>query len=57
MIVNVEVKNLPEEVNRAYLVVRVVDAELWYYGAYYEKTLANKVAIEIGNGLVLEVNK
>ena len=40
-----------------YLVVRRDnDSALWYYGLYDFEETAREVAIEIGNGLVLESN-
>lgn len=40
-----------------YLVARRDDttAALWYYGFYEDKDRANQAAVEIGNGVVLEV--
>lgn len=42
-----------------YLVVRRDDttAALWYYGFYEDKERAERAAVEINNGLVLEVVK
>jgi len=42
---------------QGYLVVRrdEITARLWYYGFYTDKDRANRAALEIGNGLILEV--
>ena len=59
MIVNAEIKNVAEyaQGKDGFIVVRRDDhdASLWFYGVYESKELARNVAIEIGNGLVLEV--
>lgn len=39
---------------RKYIVARCAEAELWFYGAWDDKQKAIDVAIEIGNGVVLE---
>lgn len=50
------VNNMPDtRLNHGHLVVRVVDGELWYYGLYERKDRADKAAVEIGNGIVVEV--
>lgn len=52
------VKNCPVGVIRSgatVMVTRVVDSELWYYGMYATWERAEKVARELGNGVVLEV--
>ncbi len=50
------VNNMPSpKVDHGYLVARVVDGELWYYGLYDLKDRADKAAAEIGNGIVVEV--
>ena len=51
----VEVKNLPKRDSfEAYIVARVCENELWYYGTYAEASRAEYVANEIGNGIVLQ---
>lgn len=39
----------------AFMVARIVDSELWYYGMYETFERAKSVAKELENGLVLEV--
>ena len=47
----VKVNNLEEYAfNHNYIVVRLVNGEFWFYGAYDTEERANEVAIEIGNG-------
>lgn len=47
--------NQPTE--HGYLVVRrdEITAQLWYYGFYTDKDRADKAALEIRNGIVMEV--
>lgn len=57
--VNTFVKNCPVNVIRSeetVMVARLVDSELWYYGLYATWERAKKVAKELGNGVVLEVD-
>lgn len=50
------VNNLPGgRIENGFLVCRVVDGELWYYGLYDLKDRADKAVAEIGNGIVVEV--
>ena len=50
------VNNMPSNrIKDGFLVCRVVDGELWYYGLYDLKDRADKAAAEIGNGIVVEV--
>ena len=50
------INNMPDIMfKHGYLVARVVDGELWYYGLYERKDRADKAAAEIGNGIVVEV--
>lgn len=52
----VSVKNLPDKpLGTGYLVVRVCNLMLWYYGFYDSFERALIVADEIGNGIVLGV--
>lgn len=39
-----------------FIVARLVDSELWYYGMYATWERAAEVAKELGNGVVLEVD-
>ena len=51
----VKVNNLPEVEEIGFMVVRQDDGELWYYGTFDTEERAKEVAIEIGNGLYIEV--
>lgn len=52
--VKVCVKNCPDkELKTGYLVARLVDAVLWYYGIYETMDRAAEVAVELGNGVIL----
>ena len=52
----VAVKNLPDKpLGTGYLVVRVYDLMLWYYGFFDSYERALMVADEIGNGIVFGV--
>ena len=55
-----DINNVPEYVSdgteKGLMVVRLVDASLWYYGIFEDFKQATDVAEIIGNGLVLEVN-
>lgn len=52
--VKVCVMNCPDKPLRTgYLVARVSDAVLWYYGTYDTADRAAEVAVELGNGVVL----
>lgn len=51
----VEILNKPEYADEYdYIVARLYEAELWFYGAYETKERAEKVALEI-DGLVCKV--
>ena len=53
---NVEIFNTPSyELKGGWTVARNCDAELWYYGCYDTEERAKEVAMELGNGVVLEV--
>lgn len=54
MNLKVELNNAPEKIKERYVVGRYVDCELWYFGAWDNVEIAKEVAIEIGNGIVLE---
>lgn len=46
--------NAPKQITHgAYMVVRNIDAELWYYGEYEDEEKAIEVARKLDNGLVL----
>ena len=56
--VKVAVNNCPDkDFGIGYMVVRVVESVLWYYGFYDNIDRAAEAAVEIGNGLVLGVYK
>lgn len=49
-----EIQNVPEYAkNHKYIIVRQLDNDYWFYGAYDEVEQAQKIAQEI-NGLVKE---
>ena len=51
-----EIKNTPtDRFIHGFMVVRVVDCEMWYYGVYGGRKKAMQAAKEIGNGVVFEV--
>ena len=55
-----EVNNVPHPITEpGYLVVRRDEhnASLWYYGFYNKIEQAYEAAVEIGNGIVLEVSE
>ncbi len=55
-----EVKNMPYQILKdGYLVVRRDEnnASLWYYGFYQDLDRAQEIAVEIGNGIVLEISE
>ena len=53
------VMNCPQdkEFGVGYMVVRLVDSMLWYYGFYDTMDRAVNIAVELGNGLVLGIDK
>lgn len=55
MIIKAEVKNVVE-LHEGFMVARLVDNELWYYGLYSNENRAQNVALELGgNAVVLKV--
>ena len=61
MIIKAKVNNLPKhDISEygKYIVARIDEYErkLWYYGVYDTPEKASEVAIEIGNGIVLEAD-
>ena len=54
IIVKATINNMPKELHYPYLVVRHVEDELWWYGQYKDYQRASDVALELGNGFVLE---
>ena len=59
VMVKVKVNNLPEDWQPSgkYLVVRISEGALWYYGTYKEKHRADYAAMECGNAIVVELSK
>ena len=52
----VNIMNCPDKpLKTGYLVARVIDSLLWYYGLYDTMDRAAEVAVELGNGVVLGV--
>ena len=49
----VEVNNLPATTNH-YIVAKYVDHCLWYYGSWNKREDAERVALDLENGLVVE---
>ena len=47
-----EVNNLPNEIDK-YIVARVCDGELWFWGTFDSETRAKKVAKDV-DGVILE---
>lgn len=47
------VMNCPEKLRIGYMVARLVNATLWYYGLYDSMERAAEVAVELGNGVIL----
>lgn len=53
------VKNCPVNIiqtEATFMVARLVDTDLWYYGLYDTHEFALKVAEKLGNGIVFEVD-
>ena len=54
----IKVNNMPVMRDRhGFMVVRRDErsAELWYYGTYSSESTATEIAVEIGNGFVVEI--
>ena len=49
----VVIKNL-SVYETGFIVARLVDSELWYYGVYETQERAEEVAEALGNGVVLQ---
>ena len=49
----VVIKNL-SKVTYGFIVARLVDCELWYYGVYETQERAEEVAEALGNGVVIQ---
>lgn len=52
----VRIFNLPKTMRHKFVVVRrnEIDSMLWYYGNYDNEERALEVALELGNGIVIE---
>ena len=51
----IKINNMPKEIHYPYIVVRrIEDTTLWYWGQYRDRAEADKWAVEIGNGFVVE---
>jgi hypothetical protein len=46
------IKNMPKDTNEKFIVVREVNGEYWFWGAWNDRKRANEVALEI-RGVVL----
>lgn len=54
--VKVAVNNCPDkDLGIGYMVARLVDSNLWYYGHYNTMDRAAEVAVALGNGVVLGI--
>ena len=56
--VTAKIKNIPDNFDLGsigWMVVRRMDADLWYYGFYEDEEKAYQVAMEIGNGVVVKL--
>jgi hypothetical protein len=53
------IRNVPESIvngsRTGFVCARVSQTELWYYGCYETYERASEVALELGNGIVVEV--
>ena len=49
----VVIKNM-SKVTEGFIVARLVDGELWYYGVYETQERAEEVAQALGNGVVIQ---
>lgn len=49
----VDIFNLPKEPKEGYVVARLDNTDLWYYGTYETPTRAVEVAKKLGNGFVV----
>lgn len=55
MLVNVKINEMEEGYGEPYIVARLVDNELWYYGRYNTYEKAFDVANKFENAIVVEV--
>ena len=55
MQLKIMVNNVPKESElKRYIVARVCDAELWYYGTYGTQNIAKDVSDFLGNAIVID---
>lgn len=52
MMCKVNVNNMPKE-TEAYVVAKLVDGKLWFWGSWDDRKMAEKVAEEFDNGIVV----
>lgn len=52
--VKVTINNLPDYQLSRYIVARVADGKLWFWGTWEDREEAERVAAELGNGVVVE---
>lgn len=54
------IHNVPESIingsRTGFVCARVSESDLWYYGCYETFERASEVALELGNGMVIEVS-
>lgn len=54
MTANIKIYNLPPYLLRQHTVVRLDHGKLWFYGTYDDAAQAERIALELGNGFVVE---
>lgn len=54
--VKVVIYNMPPSAED-FVVARLVNTELWYYGSYETQERAEVVAEQLGNGVVLDITE
>ena len=55
MKVNVDIQNVSKGYNEPFIVARVIDNKLWFYGRYDTKELAESIASDFDNAIIVEV--
>lgn len=53
MVCNIKMNNLPLQAER-FIVARLSNGGLWYWGSWSNKSEAEKAAMQFDNGIVLE---
>ena len=52
-----DINNMPSYAyEHKFIVANVVEAKLWFFGAYDDRNRANEVAMTLGAGIVFEVD-